>query len=157
MFRAASASGWPAAVVGRHERVSPVGTDSEPQDPPGEADPLGLVVGVGGQRTDTEDQVRLVEHGRGLEVIEVQLGRDVGRTGVEVVGVGEREPEHAGELGAEPGRAQQRDHRGRAQHRRRPEAGPHPVLAPPVAEHAHDVDEVAGELLDTLLRCSAER
>ena len=107
-----------------------------------------MLVGLGRQRADADDQVRLVERRGRREVVEVELRGHVGAAGVEVVGVCERDPEHARQLGAVARRPEQRDDRRRTGGRRRPEPRPHAALAAPVAEHPHHVDHVARELLD---------
>ena len=56
-----------------------------------------------------------------------------------------------------PDEPEQRDERGRRRLRGGREAGPHAALATPVAEHAHHVDHVAREVLDALVRVTAER
>ena len=67
--------------------------------------------------------------------------------GVEVVGEAEPEAELAGELGRVAARAEQHDLRARRRRRRGPEARPRAVLDALVAEQAHQVEQVAREVL----------
>ena len=86
--------------VRMHERGAVVGADPVAQDPARECQVVGVLVGFGGERPDADDQVRLGQHRRRREAVEVELRGDLGAAGVEVVGVGERDAEHARQLGA---------------------------------------------------------
>ncbi len=72
------------------------------EDPTRETEMLGLGVGLGGECPGADDQVRLVEHGGRFEMVEVELAGEVGGTGIEMVGIGERDAEHPGQLCAVP-------------------------------------------------------
>ncbi len=78
-------------------------------------------------------------------------------SGVEVVGVRERQAEHAGQLCAVARRPEERDLWVRLGGRCGPQSVPDTVVAAWVAEHAHDRQEVTREALDALVRMAAER
>ena len=86
--------------------------------------------------------------GDGRNALAVQLaGLERRRRHVEVVGEPEAEAELAGDLGRVAARAEQHDLRARRRRRRGPEPRPRALLDALVAEQAHQVEEVAGEVL----------
>ena len=88
-----------------------------------------------------------LEHRRGAEPLTVEVERGERATGVEVVGEGEREAEDAGELCAVAARPEQDDLWRRRRRRGRDEVLPQAAFAPDVAQQAHEVEEIAGEVV----------
>ena len=131
----------------RQHRNAPAGPDRQGHQLAGGGEPGRLVVGVGGQDVGGDDGVGLLEHGRGHEVLAVEVEGQQRAAGVEVVREGEGQAELPGQLGAVVAGAEQHD-RGRVSGGRRGrKAVPHAVGATRVAEQPHQVNQVARELL----------
>lgn len=103
---------------------------------------------VGHDDRGADDQLRLIEGSRRLEVIAIDRGRLQRAASVEVVSERETDPEHAGELGAVARRSQQVDAWVAGGHRRGAHTIPETCVGAPIAEQAENVDDISRELLD---------